>query len=348
MSSTSSSGATPAVPSAAAVATAAVAASTSSQAATTSAAAVGGDERQAFAKLEALKEIRGKTIALEKLRLRLMHDVDSIESEDKCQAEYRREMELLQQEKMAHVEELRQIHADINAMETVMKQAEEAKRQSVDSARRIIDDYAPLKHEVDLMRVELLGLEKLPDISAEERDKMGAMGLLEKPKQSSVTAAAAAMMGLGDPAHPWHHPPGTDPNKPYGAPGGISHFAHGTAAAGAGAAAGGREHAAAAAAAAAAHAHNPFLAAAAQQSAMGLGPLGLASAAKADQLRTSLTAQAPPTGPVVPPAFRYVLRTVCFSIPCARFRFVFIVISGFPFLFTKMCREMSGGKSFKK
>ena len=31
-------------------------------------------------------------------------------------------MELLQQEKMAHVEELRQIHADINAMETVIKQ----------------------------------------------------------------------------------------------------------------------------------------------------------------------------------------------------------------------------------
>ena len=29
---------------------------------------------------------------------------------------------------MAHVEELRQIHADINAMETVIKQAEESKR----------------------------------------------------------------------------------------------------------------------------------------------------------------------------------------------------------------------------
>ena len=251
-----------------------------------------GDERQAFAKLEALKEIRGKTIALEKLRLRLMHDVDSVESEDKCLSEYRREMELLQQEKMAHVEELRQIHADINAMETVMKQAEEAKRQASDSARRIIDDYGPLKQEVDLMRVELLGLEKLPDVSAEEREKMGAMGLLEKPKQTPA-AAAAAMMGLGDPAHPWHHPPGTDPNKPYGAPGGASHFG-GVAGGGVG----GREHAAAA------HAHNPFLAAAAQQSAMGLGPLGLASAAKADQLRTSLTAQAPPTGPVVPPAFR--------------------------------------------
>jgi multidrug resistance efflux pump len=115
---------------------------------TASVASISGEERQAFAKLEALKEIRSKTIGLEKLRLRLLHDVDSIEGEDKCLSEYRREMELLQQEKMAHVEELRQIHADINAMETVMKQAEEAKRQAVDSARRIIDDYAPLKHDV--------------------------------------------------------------------------------------------------------------------------------------------------------------------------------------------------------
>ena len=48
--------------------------------------------------------------------MRLSHDVDTYEAEDKCLAEYRRELELLQQEKMAHVEELRQIHSDINAV----------------------------------------------------------------------------------------------------------------------------------------------------------------------------------------------------------------------------------------
>ena len=42
--------------------------------------------------------------------------MDTYEAEDKCLAEYRRELELLQQEKMAHVEELRQIHSDINAV----------------------------------------------------------------------------------------------------------------------------------------------------------------------------------------------------------------------------------------
>ena len=49
---------------------------------------------------------------------------------------------LFLQEKMAHVEELRQIHADINAMETVMKQAEEAKRQATENARRLVEDLS--------------------------------------------------------------------------------------------------------------------------------------------------------------------------------------------------------------
>jgi hypothetical protein len=53
---------------------------------------------------------------LEKLKTRLKSEVESTETEEKCLLEYRREMELLMQEKMAHVEELRQIHADINAV----------------------------------------------------------------------------------------------------------------------------------------------------------------------------------------------------------------------------------------
>ena len=88
----------------------------------------GIDERQAFAKLEALKDIRNKTINLEKTRVGLLCDVDQLEEEEKCLSEYRRELELLQQEKMAHVEELRQIHADINALESIIKQAEESRK----------------------------------------------------------------------------------------------------------------------------------------------------------------------------------------------------------------------------
>lgn len=59
---------------------------------------------------------RAKTIQLEKIKNRLIIEVESQDQEEKCLAEYKQEMELLLQEKMSHVEELRQIHADINAV----------------------------------------------------------------------------------------------------------------------------------------------------------------------------------------------------------------------------------------
>ncbi len=57
-----------------------------------------------------------KTVQLEKLKLRIVNQVENSDAEEKCLGEYRRELELLMQEKMSHVEELRQIHADINAV----------------------------------------------------------------------------------------------------------------------------------------------------------------------------------------------------------------------------------------
>ncbi len=65
---------------------------------------------------------------------------------------------------------------------SIKKQAEESKRNTLDSARRLAEDYRPLKHEVDLMRTELLGLEKLPELANEEKDRLSALGILEKPK----------------------------------------------------------------------------------------------------------------------------------------------------------------------
>lgn len=59
---------------------------------------------------------RQKTLGLERLKQRLLQEVKAAENEDKNLNEFRQEMELLLQEKMAHVEELRQIHADINSV----------------------------------------------------------------------------------------------------------------------------------------------------------------------------------------------------------------------------------------
>jgi hypothetical protein len=51
-----------------------------------------------------------------KTKERLLDEIENCRKEERCLADYRSEMELLMQEKMAHVEELRQIHADINAV----------------------------------------------------------------------------------------------------------------------------------------------------------------------------------------------------------------------------------------
>jgi len=99
--------------------------------------------------------------------------------------EYRRELELLQQEKMAHVEELRQIHADINALESIIKQSEESRKTAQESARKLLSEYVPLKQDINRMRTDLLDLEKLPEISEEERDRFKTAGVLEKDKSLS-------------------------------------------------------------------------------------------------------------------------------------------------------------------
>jgi zinc finger C4H2 domain-contaning protein len=77
------------------------------------------------------------------------------------------------QEKMSHVEELRQIHADINAMETVIKQAEENRSRSHSLANRFHEEYVPLKTEIDGMRRDYLGLDRLAELHEEEGSIVG-------------------------------------------------------------------------------------------------------------------------------------------------------------------------------
>ena len=55
-------------------------------------------------------------MTVHRLQERLAAEVDMVQMEEATLAAYREDLELLLQEKMAHVEELRLIHADINAV----------------------------------------------------------------------------------------------------------------------------------------------------------------------------------------------------------------------------------------
>lgn len=106
---------------------------------------------------------------LEKLKMRLKSEVEVTDTEEKCLSEYRKELECLMQEKMAHVEELRQIHADIHAMEQVIKNAEQDRNQHLEIAKHLHHEWGPLKELVDKMRSEI-NLPRLPELH-EEDDK---------------------------------------------------------------------------------------------------------------------------------------------------------------------------------
>lgn len=53
-------------------------------------------------------------------------------------------------------------------MEGVIKQAEESRARAMNAAARLHEEYAPLKGEVDRLRRECLGIERLPELHEEE------------------------------------------------------------------------------------------------------------------------------------------------------------------------------------
>nr|KAF6493250.1 zinc finger C4H2-type containing [Molossus molossus] len=132
------------------------------------------DEQEIMCKLESIKEIRNKTLQMEKIKARLKAEFEALESEERHLKEYKQEMDLLLQEKMAHVEELRLIHADINVMENTIKQSENDLNKLLESTRRLHDEYKPLKEHVDALRMTL-GLQRLPDL-CEEEEKLSLEG----------------------------------------------------------------------------------------------------------------------------------------------------------------------------
>ena len=74
------------------------------------------DEQEIMCKLKCIKGIRNATLQMEKIKVCLKAEVEALESAERHLKEYKQEMDLLLQEKMAHVEELRLIHADINVV----------------------------------------------------------------------------------------------------------------------------------------------------------------------------------------------------------------------------------------
>lgn len=147
-------------------------------------------EEDYFAKLELVKEIRQKTIVAEKMKLNMKELMNDLQSEEKCLSDYQAEIELLIQEKMAHVEELRLIHTDINTMENLTKQAKASRQRLVDEIKQAHEEFLPLKKELDEMR-SAIGVQPL-----QEPDSLHSvlkLGELDQSEASSSTTNVQPM-----------------------------------------------------------------------------------------------------------------------------------------------------------
>ncbi|EDV25123.1 Zinc finger C4H2 domain-containing protein [Trichoplax sp. H2] len=141
------------------------------------------EEMDVMSKLDMVRGIRNKVQLLDKLKSKMQKELELISGEEKKLQEFTSEIELLQEEKMNHVEALRLIHADINSMEAIIKQTDQECHQCRNNIQRTHKEYNELKYEVDKMRSSL-GLESLPGLEDDDRNLF--TGIMKAQETSKI------------------------------------------------------------------------------------------------------------------------------------------------------------------
>ncbi|XP_065057325.1 zinc finger C4H2 domain-containing protein-like [Rhopilema esculentum] len=121
------------------------------------------EEGLLMAKLDVVKDIRSKTIKLEKLKAKIMQQLQSFKVEDEHLRDYKAEIEHLRREKMMHVESLRLIERNLAVMEKTVLQANQERGRLQERTYLLFEEYNPLKNDIDAHRMQI-GLTKLKDI----------------------------------------------------------------------------------------------------------------------------------------------------------------------------------------
>ncbi|KAM7542801.1 hypothetical protein Aperf_G00000011178 [Anoplocephala perfoliata] len=120
------------------------------------------DTENNFSKLEAIKKTREKSRQLSDVSNKLADAVGFFTKESLHISEYEAELEILQQERLYHLEQLRLIEKDIAAVEQTIFEARIDKIKTLKLAHRLSSDYGKLLSEVNLIRSDL-GLMTLED-----------------------------------------------------------------------------------------------------------------------------------------------------------------------------------------
>nr|CDS30762.1 zinc finger C4H2 domain containing protein [Hymenolepis microstoma] len=120
------------------------------------------DTENNFSKLEAIKKTREKSRQLSDVSNKLADAVGFFTKESLHISEYEAELEMLQQERLYHLEQLRLIERDIEAVEQTIFEARIDKIKTLKLAHKLSSDYSKLLTEVNHIRSDL-GLITLDD-----------------------------------------------------------------------------------------------------------------------------------------------------------------------------------------
>lgn len=96
------------------------------------------------------------------MKSKLTSEIELIENGDKSLNEFKTELDLLYQERVNLLDELRNVDSDIATLEKTIKQSEEEKRRAMESAKRLKLDYRPLKEQIGHL-IESIGLSSTDD-----------------------------------------------------------------------------------------------------------------------------------------------------------------------------------------
>ena len=155
---------------------------------------------EAFEKLKVLAKIQEQLKEKESTEDLLLSEYQKLKSEEEALRDFSEEMKLLQHEKMVHVEELRLIHSDISAMESVIKTSQSEMVKLATNSKDLYLKHQRIVHEISKAQTEL-GLDLSSKFLNSSLDKQGitaeVFGTTQTPQISSGIVEDALAPSVG-------------------------------------------------------------------------------------------------------------------------------------------------------
>jgi len=128
-------------------------------------------------KLSAVREVKSKSVVLKAAKHSVQAEINHIVKEAELITNLKEERDLLAKEKERKMEELRQVNADINTIDALLKSASDAEAMHKEAAELQLVKFSNLKRHVDGLRVNVLQIPPTQDLTNQQLDQLAAFGI---------------------------------------------------------------------------------------------------------------------------------------------------------------------------